>query len=138
MRLIVDTSIVVAWVARCQATPLSDAAADVVATESAVVPVHFQIELANALWQLERRGRLDGSAIDLFVSDLRDFSIEVDRNAMDQALTTIFPLARKYKLTAYDAAYLELALRQELPLATRDRDLAAAAATAGAVLFQAA
>jgi predicted nucleic acid-binding protein len=54
---------------------------------------------------------------------------------MEDVPVRIFPLARDYHLTVYDAAYLELALRTKLPLATRDRALCAAAVAAGAALF---
>jgi predicted nucleic acid-binding protein len=136
VRLVVDTSIAVAWVARNQADALTDAAADVVSTTGAIVPVHFQLELVNALRQLERRGRLSRAVIDGFLAELPLLPIEIDRGAMDQVASAILPLARAHDLTLYDAAYLELALRTKLPLATRDSELRAAA-VAGATLFAA-
>jgi predicted nucleic acid-binding protein len=136
MRLIVDTSIAVSWVARNQANTLTEAAADAVSANGAVVPVHFQLELVNALRQLERRGRLSSAVIDGFLAELPLLPLEIDRGAMDNVATAILPLARTHDLTLYDAAYLELALRTKLPLATRDKELRAAAVSAGASLFR--
>jgi predicted nucleic acid-binding protein len=137
VRLVVDTSIAVAWVARNQADALTEAVADAVSTAGGVVPVHFQLELINALRQLERRGRLSNAVVDGFLAELPLLPIEIDRVAMDHVASMILPLARAHDLTLYDAAYLELALRTKLPLATRDSELRAAAAAAGAALFAA-
>jgi predicted nucleic acid-binding protein len=135
MRLIVDTSIAIPWVARNQANALTEAAADAVTTTGAVVPAHFQLELVNALTQLERRGRLSRAVIDGFLAEMPRLPFEIDRVAMDNVASSILPLARAHDLTLYDAAYLELSLRTNLPLATRDSELRAAALAAGANLF---
>jgi predicted nucleic acid-binding protein len=135
MRLIVDTSIAVPWVARNQADALTEAAADAVTMTGAVVPAHFQLELVSALRQLERRGRLSRVVIDGFLAELPQLPLEIDRVAMDNVAASILPLARAHDLRLYDAAYLELSLRTRLPLATRDSELRAAAAAAGATLF---
>jgi predicted nucleic acid-binding protein len=68
-------------------------------------------------------------------SGFAKLSFQIDREPMEDVPVRIFPLARDYHLTVYDAAYLELALRTKLPLATRDRALCAAAVAAGAALF---
>lgn len=136
MRLVVDVSVALPLGVASQATPLTERAGDLAAEFGALVPFHFHLELLNALLILERRGRLDAAAIDEVCAGLRLLDIEVDDAQASNLEDAVLPPARRYALTLYDAAYLELALRQGLPLATRDAELAAAADAAGAVLLQ--
>lgn len=134
MRLVVDVSVALPWGVASQATPLTERAGDLAAEFGALMPFHFHLELLNALLILERRGRLDAAAIDEVCAGLRLLDIEVDDAQASNLEDAVLPPARRYALTLYDAAYL--ALRQGLPLATRDAELAAAADAAGAVLLQ--
>ena len=134
-RPIVDSSIATAWCSRSQATPLSDAAFESVVEHGALVPALFGLEVANSLWQLERRGKIAATAVNTFLSSLADMAVEVDAAATAVAHADILSLARDYGLTTYDAAYLELALRAGLPLATRDTLLARAGKAAGVALL---
>jgi predicted nucleic acid-binding protein len=136
-RLVVDTSVALAWVSESQATPLTRAAGERSRENGAVVPFHFHLELSNALLMLERRGRMTAEDVEMAFSGFAKLSFQVDREPIDDVAKRIFPLARTHHLTIYDAAYLELALRTKLPLATRDRELRAAAVAAGATLFAA-
>ena len=135
MRLIVDASVALFWNIASQSTPLTEEAAAEIQRSGGVVPFHFQLEMCNALWVLERRGKLSASDANETIDNIAMLDLEVDELAMHKIGETVLPLARLYRLTLYDAAYLELALRTDLPLATRDEALAAAAKKAGAKLF---
>ncbi|MBJ7414832.1 MAG: type II toxin-antitoxin system VapC family toxin [Niveispirillum sp.] len=88
--------------------------------------------MLNIVAMNERRGRLSIDSSAEFLALLRDLDIEVDQSP-DQA--AILSLVRQHRLTAYDAAYLELAVRERLPLATFDRELAKAAQQAGVAVL---
>lgn len=137
MPLVVDCSVALAWFAPSQATDLSRRSRAVVEDEGAIVPFIFPIEFANALLMLRRRGRLSPDDEQLAVEGLRFIGPEVDMMTCGTAVDKLLPLATSYRLTVYDAAYLELALRSGLPLATRDRDLDRAAREAGVPLLAA-
>jgi predicted nucleic acid-binding protein len=101
----------------------------------AVVPAIWEAELANALVVGERRKRISDEKIRRFTEQIRLLPIEVDTAGTLAAIERALPLARKHRLSAYDALYLELAARRNLPLATLDEDLAAAAAKASIKLM---
>jgi predicted nucleic acid-binding protein len=134
-RLVIDCSVALAWSVASQAMPMTDRAQAEVEAHGAIVPFIFPIELANALLKLERRKRLTALQLDTALQGLELVDLEIDTATLDIVAATSLPLARKHTLSLYDAAYLELALRLQLPLATRDTQLAAAAAAAGAKLF---
>lgn len=135
MRLIVDVSIALAWNVAQQSTTLTTEAAAYVTEHGALVPFHFHLELTNALLVLERRRRLSRADVDHAIENIRMLDVEIDDGPGARIDETVFPLARRYQLSTYDAAYLELALRTELHLATRDGALAAASKKSGAHLF---
>ena len=135
MRLIVDVSVALPWNIASQATPLTESAAIEVHQFGGTVPFHFHLEMCNALLMLERRGRLDAPQANKALENLTLLGLEVDDWPVRELNGTMLTLARQYRLTVYDAAYLELALRTGLALATRDAALAAAAKKAGAILF---
>ncbi len=98
---------------------------------SAVVPSLWTFELANALVVAERRGRIGEADTARILGLARALPIETDATALAEILDRVIPLARAHAITAYDAAYLELAMRLSAPLATLDRNLQAAAGRAG-------
>ena len=108
---------------------------DKVATEGAAVPDLWFLEVANGLVTAERRGRIEPAASAAFLAMLEDLPIVADR-AGGRALHATMSLAREHRLTAYDAAYLDLAMRLGLPLATDDRSLGAAARRVGIVVLK--
>ena len=134
-RLVLDCSIALAWSVASQATPLSHKAQIEVQAHGAVVPFIFPIAVANALWKLERRKLLSAAQLDVALQGFELIDLEIDVATLDIAAAATLPLARHYTLSLYDAAYLELALRQKIPLATRDKQLAAATTAAGGILF---
>ena len=98
----------------------------------ALVPGIWWYELRNALIVNERRGRLSAEDTRATLADLNEMNIAIDARHDTQ---TVLGLARKNSLSVYDAAYLEVALRRRLPLATLDRRLSRAAAASGATLI---
>lgn len=132
MPFVVDASIVGCWCFSDEADALADAAFGRLAEDHAIVPALWWFEVRNLLIINERRGRLDLVGTAEFLGDLERLPIRTDRRPDSE---TILALARAHRLTAYDAAYLELARRRQLPLATLDRALASAARAAAVPLL---
>jgi predicted nucleic acid-binding protein len=105
------------------------------AQASAVVPVLWPLEVASALLMGERRKRSTEAESRKWVSILASLPIAVDPDSNAHAWSDTLDLARGHGLTAYDAAYLELAIRRGLPLATIDTKLKGAAEAVGVLLF---
>jgi predicted nucleic acid-binding protein len=99
--------------------------------EGAVVPSLFHLELASAMLNGEKRGRIKAAQIDARLTKIASMPIEVDLETSRKAWTVTLSLARANKLTSYDAAYLELALRLGAELATLDVALRDAASRHG-------
>lgn len=101
----------------------------------AVVPNLWHLEVANVLLGAEKRGDTTAGQSEGFLAQLENLPIRVDPSTSHQAFSRILSLSRAYKLSSYDAAYLELAVRESLPLATLDKDLKKAATKAGVSLY---
>lgn len=127
-----DCSAALPWVFADESTAATTAMQDGIARGRKVwVPSLWHLEIANVLLGAKKRGRIDEAGIRKFFSTLQLYDIEVDMETPSLAWSQTLALAEQYGLTAYDAAYLELALRKGLPLATLDRDLRGAATRAG-------
>jgi predicted nucleic acid-binding protein len=100
-------------------------------TREAVVPIICPFEVANVLLVAERRRRLTQADTGQFLTLLTSLPIRIDHGPQNLALNEILVLGRQYGLSAYDAAYLELAIREGLPLVTRDTALRGAASRCG-------
>lgn len=98
---------------------------------SAVVPVTWGLEVANVIARAEAKAIVTEARSRTFLELLEGINIEVDQATFSRSLSDTLQLARRYRLSAYDASYLELALRRSLPLATLDEDLQKAAKNAG-------
>lgn len=120
---VVDCSIAMAWLFHDETTLKSAALLSRLATETALVPSWWFIEITNVLAMAERKGRITPAQSDAFVADLGKLGIERDDEAPDRAFTHLLALCRTHRLTSYDAIYLDLAVRRNLPLATLDNDL---------------
>ncbi len=129
--LVLDGSIAVAWCFEDEAGPETDALLERVGDEGAVVPVLWYLELGNVLVQAERRGRVRVADTAARLELIGDLPIATDDGIPVRGLREVLALARAETLTTYDAAYLELAMRRGLPLATKDRALRAAARRVG-------
>jgi predicted nucleic acid-binding protein len=132
---VVDCSIAMAWLFHDEGTPKTRALLNRLATETALVPAWWFIEITNVLAMAERRGRITARKSDAFIADLSKLGIERDNEAPDRAFTHLLALCRTHRLTSYDAIYLDLAARRSLPLATLDEDLRKAAKKLGMTLL---
>ena len=132
---VLDASIALAWCFADEATPATDALLDRLADEEAVAPALWRLEVADALAMSERRGRLSPAGLTRSVTLLQRLAVAVDLAGSDRAFREVLDLARRERLTVYDAAYVELALRLGLPLASKDAQLRNAAAGLGLVLL---
>ena len=102
-----------------------------------VVPALWHVELANTLVQGAKRGRINDAAIAEFDRLIRDLRVDTDHSLSQSGLGTLVSLARRHGLSAYDATYLELAMRLHATLATHDAALRRAAEAAGIAVFAA-
>lgn len=128
---VLDCSVAMSWVFPDERTPDLLELRERFETESVVVPWLWHLEVANVLSLAQRRRRIAQPAIEDFFELAKRSPIETDTDSAERAFTHLLPLARQHGLTIYDAAYLDLALRRGIPLATLDDDLRRAAADAG-------
>lgn len=133
--VVLDASVVIAWAYEEEKGRL-DALIRHVAANFASVPVHWILEITNTLLNSERRGRLKAGQRQEILAKIELLPIRVDPETPFRGWKEIPALADAHGLTTYDAAYLELALRLNAPLATLDQDLARAAREAGVALFE--
>jgi predicted nucleic acid-binding protein len=133
--VVVDASVALAWCFPDEASEYADRALVALKGQTLLVPAAWGLEIANALLTGERRKRLKRPEILSFVALLEGLSILQDGQSVRESVSNVLPLARDYGLSAYDAAYLELAIRHSAPLATLDRDLQTAAKRAGIRIF---
>ncbi|MDQ7792035.1 MAG: type II toxin-antitoxin system VapC family toxin [Clostridia bacterium] len=133
-RFIVDCSVVMAWCFEDEADEYADSVLDLLADSETVVPSIWALEVANVLLVAERKKRLTKADSSRFVKLLRELPITIDQETPDRALSEILPVGRQLGLSAYDAAYLELAMREGIALATRDNGLKQAAQKCGVKL----
>ena len=132
---VLDCSATLPWVFGDEATPACDALLDQLGSGArAWVPSLWHLELGNVLLGAKRRGRIDQAGIEAFLSQLAVYDIAVDDQTTERAWQKTLDLAMQYSLSTYDAAYLELALRRGVPLATLDSALITAARTSGVAL----
>ena len=120
------------WYFQDEVSPEAEAVFDRVIAGGAVVPVHWKLEIANSFRTAFLRGRIDPEYREASLADLDAMPIQIDPETAVHAWSATLCLADLYGLTPYDAAYLELALRLRLPLATLDGALREASKRAGA------
>jgi predicted nucleic acid-binding protein len=133
---VLDGSITVAWFFEDEANAYAESVEDALTRAVAVVPTLWPLEVANALLMGERRKRTTEAKVMQFLALLTSLPITVDDETAARACQDSLHLARAHNLTVYDAAYLELALRRGLPLATLDDPLKAAAAVVGVAEYR--
>ena len=133
--LILDCSIAMAWCFEDEETEATNEIQDRLIIESAVVPSVWPLEVVNVLTISERKKRIESAKSQEFVELLFGLKIQLDILDSRQSFHRIPPLCRTHSLTSYDAAYLELALRTRLPLASLDSDLRRAASKLGIPLL---
>lgn len=126
-----DCSVAVAWFFEDEASPETDALLDRVMESGALVPGLWRLEVGNVLSQAERRRRIDPSKLASYVDVLAQLPIATDTETEERALRETLALACQELLTTCDAAYLEVAMRRGMPLATLDKALIRAARRVG-------
>ncbi len=132
--LVIDSSVSIAWCFPDEQDEYSQSVLDALASERAVVPDFWHLEVANTLLVGERRKRSTQVNTVTWLGFLASLPITVDEETRLHAFGITTSLARERNLSAYDAAYLELAMRRGLPLATLDDRLKAAALAVGVIL----
>ncbi|MBV9908876.1 MAG: type II toxin-antitoxin system VapC family toxin [Hyphomicrobiales bacterium] len=135
MSLVLDSSAALAWIFDDEATEPIARVFDAVAEQGAFVPSLWRLEIANSLTVAVRRGRVGQEFRRAALADLRDLDIIVDAQTDSRAWHATLEFADRFLLTVYDAAYVELAQRRALPLATLDRDIQRAGAQLGLTLL---
>jgi len=136
-RFVLDASMAVAWCFEDESTPFTERVLDALTSGAeAISPSIWPFEVANALLLAERRNRISVAQVTALLRRIRQLPIAIEPINTDGAFDRIMNAARQQQLTAYDASYLELALRESLPLATLDDKLMRAARSAGVRLLR--
>ncbi len=126
-RFVVDNSVVMTWCFQDEVAPYAEAVLDSLVEASAVVPPIWPLEVINVLLVAERNGRLHEADSVRFVTLLGQLPIMIDRSWPERLMKDLLALGRTHNLSSYDTAYLELAMRQGIPIATLDQKLIKAA-----------
>ena len=137
MSLVLDASLAIAWCIEKEQTPGAMALLDQVGEQGAAAPALWPLEVTNTLMMASRRKRVPADRRDDLIAMLRDLPVTLDAATAGQAWGATVLLAERHRLSVYDAAYLELALRRDLPLATLDEGLRKAAVQAGVAVLPA-
>jgi len=135
MSLVIDASLTISWYFEDETTPATEAILERVSEAGATVPTHWRLEVANGLQSAIRRKRITAPYRDQSLAELTQMPITIDADTNVYAWTTTLRLAERFALTIYDSAYLELAQRRSLPLATLDAELREAAAALGVTVL---
>lgn len=128
---VLDCSITMAWCFEDEANEESDEALILLKEMKAIVPGVWPLEVMNVLWVGERKNRITNTQANTFIHLLNALPIEVDIPLMDVLNKNVLEISRTYSISAYDASYLELALRKNIPLFSADKMLSNAAKKAG-------
>jgi predicted nucleic acid-binding protein len=135
LSFVLDASATLAWAIEDERTALALVVLGRFAHGKAEVPTHWALEVANGLLMATRRKRLSDAARLEALARLAELPIHADEETAARAGHETTAIATRFGLSVYDAAYLELAIRRELPLATLDEALEAAARAAGVELL---
>jgi predicted nucleic acid-binding protein len=134
---VIDASATLPWCFDDEATAYTEGLLNrCAAGEEVMVASIWPLEITNGLLFAQRRGRVTAERVEQFLTQILRFRIQVEPFTTHQAVRDVRQLAQSHQLTAYDAAYLELALRFQLPLATLDQELITAANATGVRLIQ--
>jgi predicted nucleic acid-binding protein len=131
MSFVLDNSVALAWCFEDEQTPAVMALLDRVTETGAIAPLLWPLEALNGLLVAERRRRLNAATRAALTAFLRELPIMLDLDTAERAWGEAAQLAERFRLSVYDATYLELALRRRLPLASLDQGLREAAGAMG-------
>lgn len=132
----IDASVTLAWCFPDEASNYADSVLLALENQTVIVPTIWAVEITNALLVGERRKRIRQPEIRRFVDLLKGLSVVEERQKFAETVSNVLPLAREYDLSAYDAAYLDVAIRHEIPLATLDAAMQKACTAAGIEIFK--
>jgi predicted nucleic acid-binding protein len=137
-RFVLDATITMAWCFTDEATPFTETLLSRLAdlSDRALVPALWLYEVVNVVEVAVRKGRITDEQASAFLESLADLPLEIENPTRPLVFAVVRALARRYHLTGYDAAYLELAIRHNLPLAALDKALVQAANAAGVELVR--
>jgi predicted nucleic acid-binding protein len=136
-RLVLDASIAVSWCFSNEHSRLAESILDLLAAGTEMLaPAIWPFEVANALLAGERRKRISPAQVTALLQRISKLPIVIEPIDSARAFEQVLAVARQHELTEYDAAYLELALREGLPLATLDMKLRQVAQSAGVALVE--
>ena len=133
--MVIDASVALAWCFPDEASDQADGILVALEGRELLVPAVWSLEVANAILSGERNKRLGSPDIQRFIALLQSLPLAQDSQPVGDHVGNVLPLAREYSLSAYDAAYLELAIRHAAALATLDGKLQKAARKAGTEIF---
>lgn len=133
----VDASVALAWCFPDEANEYADGVLVALEGRAVIVPSIWALEITNAVLVAERRKRVKQPDLRRFVELLRGLTIVEQSQTVADTVRDVLSLAREYDLSAYDAAYLDVAVRQRAPLATLDSALQKAGRSAGIKIFKA-
>ena len=131
MTFVVDSSVALSWCFDDERTPETRALLERIGEAGASAPQHWPAEVLNGLMMAERRRRIEPDQRRRLADFLRDLPVALDAETLDRIWGATQALAERFRLTVYDAIYLEQAHRRALPLATLDRELRTAASSLG-------
>lgn len=138
MEFVLDNSVAMRWLLETSKKAdqyYSEQVLDSLIESGAVVPNLWHLEATHVLLEAEKRGEISVAEVERFMAQLENLSITVDPLTSKQCFGHISVLSRAYKLSSYDAAYLELSIREGLPLASLDKDLVKAAKKADVEIY---
>jgi predicted nucleic acid-binding protein len=134
---VIDASVAISLIFEDESSPYSDAVADSLENSQAAAPIIWPLEVANSVLTAVRRGRIPAADVPRLFGAMIRLRVEIDRGIDPEHLARIvLNLGLTHRLSAYDASYLELAIRRGLPLATLDQRLRDAAVVAGVHPYQ--
>jgi predicted nucleic acid-binding protein len=135
-RFVVDASVALCWYFPKKKTMYTEAVFDRLAGgDEAFAPALWPLEMVNGLVVAARQKAISLVQLETFIADLKDLPVSIDFGGVGRSYSSIVRLCRKHQLSAYDAAYLDLALVEGLSIATLDKNLRIAASNAGVELL---
>lgn len=133
---VIDASVALAWCFPDEASDYADSVLLALEKQTVIVPAIWAVEITNALLVGERRKRIRQPEVRRFVDLMNGLSVVEDGQPFADTVSNVLPLAREYNLSAYAAAYLDVAVRHEIPLATLDGALQKACTLASIKIFR--
>ena len=135
-RFVIDNSIVMSWCFEDEGNSYAEAVLESFEAGQAFVPAIWPLEVGNVLLVAERKKRLSKASVARFLELLGGLPIVVEQETADRMFKEILALAREHRLSTYDASYLDLAMRLDLPLSTQDTSLVKAAGKCKVPLYK--